>query len=84
MLGEGVQDPDWTAAPSALHDETYVLSPTILLCSSWSSSSPVCCLSPPTSAKGGAECWTQNGAGPGALQDAQLTPACPAQMPSCL
>ena len=47
VLGEGVQDPDWTAAPSALHDETYVLSPTILLCSSWSSSSPVCYLSPP-------------------------------------
>lgn len=47
VLGEGVQDPDWTVAPSALHDETYVPSPTILLCLSWSSSSPVCYLSPP-------------------------------------
>ena len=45
-----------------------------------------CLLSLPTAhlLRGQQSAGPQNGAGPGALQDAQLTPACPAQMPSCL
>lgn len=36
-------------------------------------------------AKGGSGVlYPRTGVGPGALQDSQLTPACPAQMPSCL
>lgn len=52
--GQGA-GPDWTVAPSAFDDKTHVLSPTILLCSSWSSSVTS---SHHMFAKGAAECCT--------------------------